>query len=404
MTLWRPPRSQNERAMRAIRSMQNGSIDGRVVSAYPVKPEITDEEGYDEYDELDEEDPDGDGGGGGGGDDGLNLKPWTDYYTVKGINGTHSFGLSKTPWAQPKMSENTRDYSSVHLYWNGVFQPDMSFLLESAVITVLDPTFQMRAGDTLTVKYFYDVEKSGEVDENTHRMQVWYNSYDTVPVDRPGYNIFWASTFESSPTGSNSGKITTSAGRYYTLQLTGGWDSRFRHVPGSPIPTDDSVKGVTWRVTFDPGADISIQTVTGADFYVKGNDYGTIYCHKTCCGFEVGGDGCSCGSAELPLLEYEVKNGPFNPSFGPIGGQVFLSGEQGLQFAKNLNLRTDRNPTFGWQINRQMPKYDPVVPYNAGCTYAGGIANAEDTIYGKHSHELATYDVKIGVTATVIRK
>jgi hypothetical protein len=386
--------------------MQNGSIDGRIVSAYPVKPEIEDEEGYDEYDELDEEDPDGDGGGGGGGDTGLDLKPWTDNYTVKGLNGAHTFGLSKTPWANPKMTENRRDYASVHLYWNGVFQRDLSYLLEDAVITVLDPEMKLRAGDELTVKYFYDTEKSGEVDENTYRMQCWVESYTMVSPDRPGYYIFWAGTLNPPQLYSNTGTITTTAGRYYSLQITGSWNSRFRPIPGQRIPTGDDVAGITWRVNFDPGADIKIET-PGDDFYVKGNDYGSILCHKTCCGFEVGGDGCDCGSNNLPLLSYEPQNPPFNPTLGPIGGQVFAAGNNGIEIARYLNGRAERagnNDRYGYNVERQMPYYSPYVPYNTGCTYAGGIANAEDTIYGKHSHETATYNVKIGVTATVIKK
>ena len=390
--------------MRAIRSMQNGSIDGRIVSAYPVKPDVVEEEDYDQWDELDEEETD-DGGGGGGGD-GIALKPWTDYYTAKSSTPVHTFGLSKTPYVNEKMASGTRDYSSVHVYWNGVFQRDMSYSLEDSVITVMDETMRIHEGDQLIVKYFYEQEEGGQVDPNQYRMQCWFNRHETTPLDRPGYYIFGAGTESATKVGINSGSITTLAGRYYTLQSTGSWNCAFRHVPGNPIPTGDDVKGITWRVSYDTGATISMDVPGGGpDLYIRGTNFGEIICHKTCCGFEVGGDGCYCGSDNLPILAYEMQQAPFNPTFGPIGGTVFCSGEYGIELAKYVNHRSRTGPdTHGVWFNFEMPVYPNTVPYNAGCTYAGGIANAEDTIYGKHSHERATYNVKIGVTATVVRK
>lgn len=403
MSLWRPPRTNGERAMRAIRSMQNGSIDGRVVSAYPVKPDVVEEEDYDTWEEGIDDATDGSGDGTTDDD---SIKPWTDYFSIKGVYPVHDFALTKTPWVQEKMPNEVKSYASVHLYWNGVFQPDLSYSLENSVITLLDEGQRMRAGDVITVKYFYDQDTGGEVDPNMFRMQCWFDRHDTTPVDRPGYNIFWAGVLEASKTGSNTGTITTTAGRYYSLQTSGGWLSRFRVPRNTTIPTGDDVAGITWRVSFDAGATIIIDSPASGydDFFVRGNDFGTIVCHKTCCGFEVGGDGCSCGSAELPLLRYDNTVGPFNPSFGPIGGTVFCTGDAGIQLAKHLNARNKPGDDYGYIVKREMPLYPGPVPYNAGCTYAGGAANAEDTIYGKHSHEKATYNVKIGVTATVIRK
>ncbi len=400
MALWRPRQTQDERLKRAIRSMQNGSMDGRVISAYPVKPRIMEDDYESEFeDELEEDADDVELPPGGVGGDASSIKPWTDYLTVKNTSPVHNFALTKTPWVQPEMSISTGSYSSVHLYWNGVLQRDISYSLDGSIITILDDRQDMRPSDTITVKYFFDLD-GGQLDENMIRLECWFDSF-SPKENRPGYYIFWDGIMEAPPTGSNFGKIKATAGRYQTLQSTGNWTCKYRNANGQKLPVGDDVAGITWRLSFDESAScrafIGVTPGTGTSNYWnhQGTNFGTMFCHHNSCDIM----GASCGPNELPTLLASSTAGPFNPSLGPIGGRVFASGEQGKVLAKHLNYNNRSE-----SIRFEMPKYPGRVPHNdGGCTYGGG-ESGDDTLYGWSSYEVGTYDLKIGVTATVVMK
>ena len=163
MTLWRPPRSMSERTARAVRSMQSGSIDGRIVSARPVSNTHGGLEG-EEYDdeEIEYELPYPPEGGGV-----INgLIPWTDRFTGGGTVLT----LTHNPYEHHgvKKVSNKRKVS-LHVYWNGVFQEDSTYKLVYSEVTeqtfvILKSTDKHKSKDIITCKYWYVEPSSSPAD------------------------------------------------------------------------------------------------------------------------------------------------------------------------------------------------------------------------------------------------
>lgn len=337
MTAWRPKRTLEERTARAVQSMQPGTLQGRVGSARPVKQYNTDLDDPDDDDEVGEDTP---GEGGGTDETGGNLLPFTDYYTVKS-SGRQSFQLTYLPYLS--------DYRTVHLYWNDVFQPDSSWQLIEDYVIVDDETIDLKSGDVLTVKYWYNEEAlhgSGGITGNLFFMECWMESY--THTEGYGPRI----TSGGAITGFNGGSIGITSLRHTDASFYGGVNFKFRKKTSDPkIPTTGNV---TWYLNWLPtkmgarttlfwppstGTTMNYSGYVGepyddhpvGDFWGYDSGEGP---NKLFCGwdwFDDPGD-------ILPTDETGFSEGDLNPSTGDsFGVKIPLTNAQGQALAAWLN-------------------------------------------------------------------
>lgn len=148
MAIWRPPTTLDERTLYAVRSMSDGSLDGRVIEARPVSFSTgvelfnTDEE-YEADNNL------------GVGDDAEEEEyHWqTDTFKVKSLGDQELF-LTYIPVDQ-----------SVDIYWGGAYLPESSWTLhDDRLVTLPDPDHHYHVGRKLTVRYVWRDEDQGTED------------------------------------------------------------------------------------------------------------------------------------------------------------------------------------------------------------------------------------------------
>ena len=390
MAMWRPPSSNTERTIRAIRSMQNGSLDGRIVSAFPVR-DWTDDPDNDlmDADEVDASDT---------GED-VNLQPYTDYFNLT-TNGTLVFNLTFTPWFQSLMEAGTEDRATLHIYWNGVFQRDLSYSLYGSKLIIKDPDLEVRTGDVLSVKYWYNVDNptsdpdgpggGSRYSYHTFQMECWMSSIELRPPYGPLYG-----PIGGPPIGTNKGSLSMISTRYVELEFIADWWSTFRLPKGLTIPTGPSVRSIEWMVSYDPGADIYIKS---ADFYRKGDNPGDAIGRKDLCGL---GQPCV-GECNPPVLSSYPSTSA--PTPGREGGVVMLSGAQAKTYASLANTTLLSGEHYGFSVNRQSPHSNQTSYGRCTLSFNDGafVINVDDTLYGTYHIDLATYDIEIGVTCYVV--
>lgn len=148
MARWRPPTNHKERARRAIRSMNDGSLDGRVVEARPVSLS-TGVEIYntDETYELDSNL--------GTGDDGNSLDyNWeTDAKIVRTL-GDQTISLSHIPID-----------NSIDVFYGGAYIPESNWSMsDESTIVLTDPDNHYHVGRKLSATYVWVEQTEEDVD------------------------------------------------------------------------------------------------------------------------------------------------------------------------------------------------------------------------------------------------
>lgn len=408
MAQWQPKRTPQERNTRAIRSMQNGTLDGRVLAS-PVR--FNPAGVADSDDESDAEL--------GAVDDSITLLPYTDTFTPSNVDNL-TFTLTHIPWSQPLMASGTRNKASVHIYWNGVYQRDLSYSLSGNILTVYNDSLQIRSGDSISAKYFY--EEGAEPDDTTtlYRMECWL---ELVPVDDGSSGGLWMDRFlmgavEAPPRGQNAGTIKMVSTRFKSMEFISSWRSAWRLPKGVTIPTDSSVESITWMIDYDPGANVLVSS-TGIytdNVQFLGNDIGTTVGGQASCSgaFSM----CHVGTYYQPCSGADIQNGANctlcwqlawgsiprvlsaqpgfagAPSVGPTGGKIFSEGADGFTLARRANIVTEEGTHLSQAVQRSVPRRGDL-PRTCG---------SDDTIMGPYDFDVAAYDVKIGVTCVVVRK
>lgn len=409
MAQWQPYRTPQERNTRAIRSMQNGTLDGRVLAS-PVR---FDPNGY----EADENDSDE---GIDVGEDAPTLYPFTDTFNPSNSSNL-TFSLTYAPWVQAEMPTTTRNRASLHLYWNGVYQRDLSYSLSGKVITIYNDSLQIRSGDVISVKYMY--EDNVEPDETTtlYRMECWL---DSVSIKGESEYTMWQDRFigaatSAPPLGQNAGNISVCGTRFQGMEFLGGWESRWRAPKDMIIPTDSSIESMTWMVDFDPGADIRLSRngVPIENYSFSGNDIGQSVGGQGSCSSAfslcrddqppymrctiqdtIDGFPCSlCWQKIWGVLPKALNSQPAQaglPSPGPTGGKVFSEGDDALLLARLANRYGADGNRFSFRVARRMPLRGDIPSTCA----------SDNTIMGPYNFDIGTYSVRIGVTCVVVRK
>lgn len=380
MTQWKPTTNMNARALRALRSMSNGSLDGSVVSAYPAKPAFL---GDYEIDSGEDE----------GEDDQPELHPYTDYFTVPATN-KFVYKLSFPPYVQTLMKIGTRNRATVHIYWNNVFQRDMAYTLSSNILTISDSRKQLRVGDEITVKYFYS-------DEDTEGIIV-------IPMDlyisqSPGGSPgTWHSGSElSPPLNQNGGTWTTHIHTFSTISFNDVGEVGYEIIKPSGIDMPDpfEIESIYWTSQWDHNAFWTIQfdqitpmypNVFGTTRTYPGvSPFGTITAKKECGMFvDMTGDDGWYGAP--------VVNGPYLPSSGPTDGDVWSTGDEASRIYKQIY--------NGTRVRCYLSNGSSHVDFigndgdQCGCM---GIVCFDNTIYGIEEVVRQSYDCKIGITAYI---
>lgn len=390
MSLWRPPRTMNERALRAIRSMQNGSIDGSIVSAQPVTNYSMFEDLLDNSDEDqttsedDLQDP---------------LEPWTDTFTVKDTR-VLKYTLSRLPYRQPKMAEGARNKSTVHIYWNGVFQKDASYRLQSKLLTITNAGKRIRVGDVLTVKYWFNDTEDTENEYEVIPLDVWVSS---TPREIP--SGLFPSGFEIAPTiGQNGGIIVHASHMFVNLHFGAGQHISYGYqYPSGVGPINTTDASFEFAVEWDRELTMGIG---GKKFVPENPTIGDIIYQKDGCGgiWSFGGD-----FVGIPPEWVVEPPGPFIPSPGPVGGEIFSDGVDALRLVRSLNNGLSQSAMVS------IPKIR--APWNAlgdcggkqcGCCWNTGLFEGlaicnDDSVRGKQSIIRKSYDAKVGVTLYIER-
>lgn len=391
MTDWRPPSSITERSIRASRSMTNGTMDGKIISAFPVK---TSSEAYFDYDESDETVEEE--------ETSPRLLPWTDYFDL--TPQTNSFFLSKKPWANPEMKDTLESRATIHIYWNGVFQRDLSYSLDGTLLRIDDINKAIRTGDTLTVKYFYEeggAGGDGGDTSQTYRLEAWLESARLYESGF-GYRVRAAGPMYQVTTGVNGGSLTMLSHRYATTQFLSGWTMNFRIPKDQTIPTDN-VENMQWFLYTEDGS-YTINRTDFTDYTRTGTPGGQVVGIKRYCG--IGPDCLPDDQCPPPGLVLEAGR-VFAPSVGPIGGTLIADGQKAIDMAKVMNTKYTTGIYAGEHRIAAMvaavPAYVGGVPGLAGCRGPGGV-NFDNTIWGREQYDIKAYSVKIGVTCVVTLK
>lgn len=326
MSMWRPPRTTNERALRAIRSMQNGSMDGSVVSAKPVHPirydfsEITEPEG----EIADPNDPTNDNP----------LEPWTDVFTLK-TDRSYVHTLSKSPYIQKKMNEkgdHPGNRSTIHIYWNNVYQKDLSYTLKGNTIFINDTSLSLKKGDVLSIKYwFIEGGNPRDPDEPINMvipLDVWVSGYSSN-----FRGVLFQNGLIVPPTrGVNGGRTVFKGYLFSTLFFGKGTSIRYKYrlpegIDLSSIDPDECEFSLTF-IARDQFKTVIDDKVFLENFAM---DYRTELLSDECHGiwsFYIG--------PQLPDGPDGGEIYPPAPSPYGVGGITFAEGEDGERIFKSL--------------------------------------------------------------------
>lgn len=136
MASWRPPASPQERASRAIRSMRNGSLDGRVVQAHPVALDI-----YDPDDDYEVDTDLGDGS-----EDSADSYFWATDTHINKVSGDQTIRLTYIPVED-----------SLDIFWGGAYvpMPKSNWSLDGRMVTLPDPGNHYKPNRKLTARYVW---------------------------------------------------------------------------------------------------------------------------------------------------------------------------------------------------------------------------------------------------------
>lgn len=221
--VWRPKATQHENIVRGIRNLRNGSMDGRILNVSPVRRvrDVGEDLGLDPDEFLEEE----------------FLYPFTDYFTYK--KNVHTYDLTYVPYFQEEMEEKDAYKSSVHIYWNNIFQRDLSFSLRGNRLIINDEKKKLREGDSISVKYFYTETEDGNTEVITPEGKVQKTIREDLYCwvsDSPQGNWYWGGGTLSAPSvGSNKGTWKTQYSVYASMSwLTIGAGS-IKYKVGLPI-------------------------------------------------------------------------------------------------------------------------------------------------------------------------
>lgn len=179
MATWRPPTSAQARNTRAIRSMEDGSLDGRVVESLPV----------DDFQDVDDDDYEEDLDFGDGSEDAAVQYNWaTDTHIVKSP-GEQVVRLTYVP------VEN-----SLNTFWGGAYLPETSrTLVDDRMVHFPDPGSHYKPGRKLTSRYVWiesDQEQEVTAAPPTYELQMdttqsIINYYGpAIPIAWDGENQF----------------------------------------------------------------------------------------------------------------------------------------------------------------------------------------------------------------------
>lgn len=360
--------------------MQNGSLDGRIVGSFPVKNSIP--EDYDDYDDTEEEDTQNPGGGGKG-----ILRPATEYFRV-GNNSDLVLTLQQSPFTEEARYGANR--STIHIYWNNVFQKDASFILGGKVLYLRDPRGVLQADDTITVKYWWTEGGGGgpgpPVVVTAYHMEGWFTG--GLPYRRFG-GVGGEGLAGGLP-GSNGGGITTFSTLYSTVGFLSHFYAALRLPQGQTIDLDNVID-VDVLIRFPMNANV------GCFGYSNSNGKpGNVIVRKIECGLggEVQG---TVPPDHAALPEGEIKPGP------PLGGNVLThTGGAGVSFAQLANVEVDfdgNHQTIPIIMSDGGPNGS-----NSGCAGFGDPTFFDDTIYGKFTMHENVYDGSFGATIIVMQE
>lgn len=261
---WRPDRSREERLARSVQSMIPGTGGGRITVARPLKGAPL----GNSVGDVEEDDEDDNGFSVGG-----TLRPWTDRFVIeKAPGGGVELALSWDPWAHHKCASLKAGISlndqleemgilpwqvTIHLYWNGVFQPDSRYSVSGAYISIADPNRRIRVGDEFIVKYFFKTDGKQQAGVPTWRLQTRHTgSSGTAEV--AGAPVPQMNLFGGQLSGFDEGTMYSTVWDNQQFSPSQTW--AFRKEPGTPnMPTG---RPLIWEIgSIDTDARVAVSGV-----------------------------------------------------------------------------------------------------------------------------------------------
>lgn len=261
---WRPDRSREERLSRSIQSMIPGTGAGRIAVARPVRSGSNGIDIGDEDDEITDDE----------GNAAERFLPWTDRFVINSGPGGKILSLSHNPWSYPEGYKiSGRDANewlhgmgiypgqvTLHLYWNGVFQPDSSWYMPrgGSSIYVFDNENRIKNGDEFIAKYFLQVGGRSGPGLMPSFLQVRHTgSSATMTVtaaEIPQMNLFGGALSGFSPGGD------VIYGTYWDNKWFGTTQNwAFRKKPNTPpMPVD---RALEWYVGVTTSAEVRVHGV-----------------------------------------------------------------------------------------------------------------------------------------------
>lgn len=405
--MWRPPRTMNERAMRAIRSMQNGSMDGTVVSAKPVgsQPLIPESEYEFEDEVIDPEGPTPD----------TPLEPWTDVFTV-GSNPSYVFTLSKRPYIQKKMeikNLHPSNRATVHIQWNSVFQKDLSYSLKGKTLYLYDTQLSLKKGDKITVKYWFidgGGDSSGDPEDRVDLvvpLDVWCSSY----VSNFG-GALYQNGFVTTPTvGVNPGTVTFLGYAFTNLFLgeSASITYRYRLPKGLDL---SSVNTDTHDFTFSYFAEEAMTTKANNKIF---NPNATVPTSATVLNNQCHGLWSAYFPPQLDPITTTREIYPPMPSPHRVGGIVFAESEDAEEIFKRLrNIAANPNAVSQGESIQMWPFQGMSTEGGSGCRgcqccwnsglWEGAEVCTDDTPRSYQARINANWNARLGVTLYITPK
>jgi hypothetical protein len=376
--------------------MQNGSLDGRVVSSFPVKDRIPDD--YDDSEETEEEEQDT----GGNGSSEPALFAVTEYFDLS-AHGQRTFPLKYGP-----VLGYNRRYSSVHTYWNNVLQRDTTFQIgadqtdpqnKKYWITIQDPAGWIRSGDILTVKYLTDTPTGGGGDNphacgdlitTRYKMLCAFGGGDALRE----LGSVAVNGIQGGPSPGTNGGVLTVIDTIYTN--TGF----FTHFGGSfKLPKGESINlhGVVdayWTIRFPLNANASI-----FGFEWEGSGISGPIGQKANCGLGASYTG------EYPTHGSWNGTGSGEGAIGPGGGIVTHTGGSAINLCQLVNVVRDFEGNHQAVPMIFSSAWGGWKGVNGGCGYSllDDPTFFDDTIYGKYSVHSTSYDMKLSAEVVVVR-